>query len=104
MDRHSASKQTQTDLLVLLDHVGKLVEQHAALVAAERRVLALVESLSGGSNGSINLPLAAVRDLADLLLGGRVEGFEGVAAGDPLVVDERGGLADRHIGHGREGS
>ena len=60
-------------LFVLLDEVGELVQQPAALGGADLGPGAFLERLAGGLDGEIDVGLVALGDLADGFAGGGVE-------------------------------
>ena len=81
---------------VLLDEVGELEQQPAAVGGVHRRPRAGLQRLAGGLDGPVDVGGGRLGDLGDRLAGGGVDGVERAALGriDPLVVDEQFGLAD----------
>lgn len=78
---------------VLLDDVGKLEHEVGPGVGGDVQAPCGVERLAGGRDGKIDILLGAFADLADDLLGGRVDDIELllINALDPLAIDVAGG-------------
>lgn len=74
---------------VLLDEIGELPQQLAAVVGGSCAPLAL-ESCAGGLHGNIDILLSGLTDGGDDLLSGGVDGLELLLLDtlDELVVDE----------------
>jgi hypothetical protein len=74
---------------ILLNNVGELEHQSAALLRGDCPPLAL-ERLPRGSDGDVDILLGGLVHGADNLLGGRVDDLKGLLVGalDELVVDE----------------
>ena len=79
---------------VLLDQVGELVHQPAAVAGVHLAPGAGVERLARGLDGQVDVGGVPLGDLGDDLLGGRVDRRERLAAGAvaPLAVDQHLGL------------
>lgn len=91
------------EINVLLSDVGKLQHKVGARVGRDVGAPCGVEGLAGGSNGKIDILLSALADLADDLLGGRVNDVELLLVDtlNPLAVDVAGRNSVSILIHGR---